>query len=408
MPPSDSTSTWAPLSSPTFRWFWIASVISNLGTWVHEVGAGWLMTSLDPSPEMVSAVRVAMTVPMFLMAIPAGLVVDAVDRRKLLIVTQLFLLMSATTLATLTYTGKITPWSLLFLTFLTGIAMVIHILTWQSTVPELIPRHQLSRAVALGSVSFNLARSVGPALGGFLIAIAGVWIAFAVNACSFAGVLFVLIRWRRVPRPTTSGQRIRKSAWEGLSFVSRSKSMRNTLIRLGLFMVPAASLWSLLPLVARQRLLWDERGFGFLVTTVGVGAVVAAWFLHRIHRRIGFNRTIIFSGILFAVALGLLGMTTNRILASFLTLVIGGSWMATLTTFNSEIQMTLPDEMRGRGMSCYYAVMAGSMAIGSMQWGRVAGQIDVGPALMTAGVTLVVTGLVGTCFPLDERPEDHH
>jgi MFS family permease len=119
---------------------------------------------------MVSAVRVAMTVPMFLMAIPAGLVVDAVDRRKLLIVTQLFLLMSATTLATLTYTGKITPWSLLFLTFLTGIAMVIHILTWQSTVPELIPRHQLSRAVALGSVSFNLARSVGPALGGFLIA----------------------------------------------------------------------------------------------------------------------------------------------------------------------------------------------------------------------------------------------
>ena len=219
-----------------------------------------------------------MTVPMVLMAIPAGLVADAVDRRKLLIVTQLLLFASASTLALLTYTQRITSWSLLLLTFFTGIAMVVHILTWQSTIPELIPRTQLSRAVALGSISFNLARSVGPALGGFLIAMAGVWIAFAFNACSFAAVLIVLVRWKRKPLETTAGQSVGKSVREGLSFVWSSKSMRHTLIRLGLFMVPAAALWSLLPLVARQRLQWDERGFGFLVTTIGLGAVIAVWF----------------------------------------------------------------------------------------------------------------------------------
>ena len=408
MQPSDSKSPWAPLSTPIFRWFWIASIVSNLGTWVHEVGAGWLMTSLDPSPEMVSSVRVAMTVPMLLMAIPAGLIVDAVDRRKLLIVTQLILLTTASTLATLTFTGKITSWSLLMLTFVTGIAMVLHVLTWQSTIPELIPRNQMSRAVALGSISFNLARSVGPALGGFLIAIAGVWIAFAFNACSFAAVLFVLFRWKPEPRPTTQSQSFRKSVREGLSFVWQSKSMRHTLIRLALFMVPAAALWSLLPLVARQRLLWDERGFGFLVTAIGIGAVIAVWFLHWIHRRFGFNRTIVFSGLLFSVSLGSVGLTNNGIVVSLLTLVIGGSWMMTLTTFNSEIQMTLPNELRGRGMSCYYATMAGSMAVGSLLWGQVGGAIGVGPALVTAGATLIVTAVVGIAFPLDERSQDHH
>jgi predicted MFS family arabinose efflux permease len=352
---------------------------------------------------MVSAVRVAMTVPMMLMAIPAGLVADAVDRRKLMIVTQLFLLISASILATLTYTAKITSWSLLLLTFVTGIAMVMHILTWQATIPELIPRPQLSRAVALGSISFNLARSVGPALGGFLIAMAGVWIAFAFNACSFAVVLIVLIRWQSEPNATTAGQSVVRSVSEGWTFVWSSKSMRHTLIRLGLFMVPAAALWSLLPLVARHRLMWDERGFGFLVTAIGVGAVIAVWFLHGIHRRFGFNRTILCAGLLFSASLGSIGLTVNGVVVSLLTLAVGGSWMVTLTTLNSEVQMTLPTELRGRGMSFYYAVMAASMATGSLLWGQVAGSMGIGPAIVVASATLVVTGLVGTWYPLDER-----
>lgn len=398
-----SNGPWSPLAVPTFRWFWLASIVSNLGTWVHEVGAGWLMTSLDSSPEMVSSVRVAMTIPMVLMAIPAGLIADAVDRRKLLMATQWFLFACATTLSILTYTQHITAWSLLLLTFLTGIAMVMHILTWQSTIPELIPKSQLSRAVALGSISFNLARSVGPALGGVLIAMAGVWIAFAVNACSFAGVLLVLMFWKRPPQTTTAGQSVGHSVREGLQFVWTSRSMRHTLIRLGLFMIPAAALWSLLPLIARQRLMWDERGYGFLVTNIGMGAVFAVWFLHWIQRKLGFNRTIGYAGVIFAVALGLVGMTTNGILVSCLILVVGGAWMTTLTTFNSEVQLTLPGELRGRGMSCYYAVMAASMAIGSLLWGQVAGEIGVGPAIVVAATTLLFTGLIGSQFRLDER-----
>ncbi len=167
---TESDSAWAPLAVPVFRAFWIASLVSNLGTWVHEVGAGWLMTRLDPTPEMVSAVRVAMSVPMLVLAIPAGVLADRFDRRRLLIVTQLLLFATTATLASLTFTDAITSWLLLGLTFVIGLGMVLHVLAWQSTIPMLVPRRQLSRAIALGSISFNLARAAGPALGGVLIA----------------------------------------------------------------------------------------------------------------------------------------------------------------------------------------------------------------------------------------------
>ena len=215
--PVEDLSAWAPLRTPMFRAFWLASLLSNMGTWVHEVGAGWLMSSLDSSPEMVSAVRTAMALPIMFLAIPTGVLADRLDRRQLLIVTQLLLLATASTISVMTYVGSITSWMLLALTFVMGIGWVMHVPTWQASIPELVPRKQLPRAVALGSVSFNLARAVGPAVGGFLIASLGTWVAFAINALSFAAVLVVLIVWRRERRESNRGLSFRLSLLSGNS-----------------------------------------------------------------------------------------------------------------------------------------------------------------------------------------------
>lgn len=401
--PESDSGAFAPLATPIFRYFWIASIISNLGTWVHEVGAQWLMTTLNSAPEMVAAVRVAMAVPMMLTAIPAGVIADRIDRRKILIATQCVLLMTASTLATLTLTGSMTSWLLLVLTFVSGIAMVFHVLTWQSAIPELIPRSQLSRAVSLGSISFNLARSVGPALGGLLIALIGIWSAFAFNALSFAGVLFVLFRWKRTANDSRIHPDVMKSLKEGLRFVVAQRSMRNTLIRLSLFVIPAASLWSLLPLVARGQLQWQERGFGLMVTTMGVGAVLAASQLHRIHLHFGMNRTLCLSTLTYAAVLAAISFTTNGLVALGLLLVMGSCWMITLTTFNTEAQMTLNHAIRARGMSCYYATMAMSMAVGSLIWGQVGGAIRVAPAILVAAAVMGLSSVIAMLFPLEER-----
>lgn len=391
---SEDLSTWAPLSVPIFRAFWIASIISNLGTWVHEVGAGWLMTSLDSSPEMVAGVRLALAAPTMLLAIPAGVVADRIDRRQLLIVTQILLLITTSTLAACTFSGVITPWMLLALTLVMGFGTVLYVLGWQATVPALVPSNQISRAVALGSMSFNLARSVGPAIGGVLIAIAGAWIAFAVNAVSFAIVLVVLLLWRRERTESSLGRSFRESMREGLGYVAASTTMRHVLVGVLMFLVPATSLWALLPLVAREQLEWTAQGFGLLVTMIGLGAVVAARMLHAFHRQLGRDRTVTFAMMIFAGGLAILGASRNGWTAIPAMALIGGSWMIVLTTFNASAQMTLPNHLRARGMGCYMTVMAISMSVGSILWGQVAGSIGLSAAIFVAAGSLPITAML--------------
>ncbi len=395
-----SRSPWAPLRNPIFRAFWIASLVSNFGTWIHEVGAGWLMTSLDPRPEMVAAVRTAMSLPIVFLAIPAGVLADRVDRRHLLIATQFVLLLTTATLAGLTFSGAITSWMLLSLTFLIGLGLVVHVPTWQASVPELVPRKQLSRAVALGSVSFNLARAAGPAVGGILIAFAGVWIAFAINAVSFAGVIVVLLLWRRTAKESSRGLSFGLSLYQGVRYVVSNATMRNVMIGVLLFVIPGSALWSLLPLVAKQSLQWDADGFGLLVATIGVGAVAAAWFLPTFQRRFGLNRTRAGSMVLFAVGLMMLGRTSHTYVALAATLMMGSGWMMTLTTLNATAQVTLPSRLRARGMGCYLTAMAISMAIGSLVWGEVAAWTGLVETQMIAATSLVVAAAISFKFSL--------
>lgn len=394
-------SPWAPLAVPIFRTFWIASIVSNLGTWIHEVGAGWLMTQLDPSPEMVSAVRVTISSPTMLLAIPAGVLADRMDRRRLLIVTQWVLVASAASLSILTALGWITSWGLLALTLVTGMGMVLHILTWQSTIPILVPRPQLSRAIALGSISFNLARAAGPAIGGFLVATLGAWIAFAINGLSFLVVLDVLWKWKPEKTEAPREQVFMDSLREGFRFVLGQRKMRNVLLNLMLFLMPATAMWSLLPLLAHQHLGWTASGYGLLVTAFGIGAVCAAQLMHRLHRRLKHDRTIALAMLLFAVAWLVMAVTSLTSIILLAAVVMGACWMLTMTTLNAGAQLALPNHLRARGMGSYLTVVAGSMAMGSLLWGQVAGEFGLIDTQKVAAAILLVAAAVSLRFPVD-------
>jgi predicted MFS family arabinose efflux permease len=323
---------------------------------------------------------------------------DRADRRQLLLATQVLMLLATATLATLTATGMITSWMLLGLTFVMGLGLTVHVPTWQATVPELVPRSQLSHAIALGSISFNLARSVGPALAGALVALTGAWIAFSFNALSFAAVIVVLAIWRRDRKESTRGLSFGLSLYQGLRYVYRRTEMRHVLVRIALFIVPGSALWALLPLVAKQQLSWGADGFGILVTCVGVGAIVAARFLPTIRRRLGSDTTVAVASTVYALGLAVMGFSTQRWTVAIASLVMGAGWMVTLTTLNTAAQMTLASRMRARGMSCYLTALALSMSSGSFLWGSVAESIGIGRAQKIAAATLVVTAAIGLIF----------
>ncbi|MEO8272426.1 MAG: MFS transporter, partial [Aureliella sp.] len=291
LPAGDSTSAedrvgvnrraWAPLSIPAYRTFWIAGLFSNMGTWIHETGAQWLMTSLDSSPGMVSAVRTAMTIPVFCLALPAGVWADRFDRRTWLVSSQLLLLGIASLMALMAALGMITPQLLLVLTACMGIGMVLNQPAWQALTPELVPPAMVPAAVAIGSVSFNLARALGPVLAGIIIAQLGVWAAFSLNALSFLAVVAALWTWspQIESNLSRSPPEFMGELKKGMFVVSNSAPLRNALLRVLVFAISASILWSLLALIATERLGFRERGFGLCLGLIGIGAVAAAWIL---------------------------------------------------------------------------------------------------------------------------------
>ncbi len=353
------------------------------------------MTELVESPFMVAAVRTSMALPMLLLALPAGVLADRVDRRRLMLCTQMLMLSVAATMAALTWAERVHPLGLLGLTVLMGLGTVLHVPTWQASTPELVPRRLLPQAVALGSISFNLARSVGPAIGGFLIGTLGAWSAFAVNACSFAGVLVVLTFWKRETTEQPQGQSFAQSMQAGLQFVRHDRTMRNVLTRVFLFVLPASALWSQLPLIARQQLQWNSSGYGLLVCGLGIGAVLAALGIDLLRRRFGSDSLLAGVMLGFALLLVALAMSTSRTLSFLLILPLGGGWMIILTTLNATAQMTLPRPLRARGMACYLTSLALGMSIGSILWGQIAEIRSPAFSLMVAAAALPLCVLLG-------------
>src|SRR5580704_9503335 len=385
LPAEQVASPWAPLREPLFRALWIAAIISYIGTWMQAVGAGWMMTVLTMSPLMVGLVQAAVALPVFLVILPAGALADMVDRRRFLLITQGWMVMASGALGVLTLLHVVTPWILLGFTFLLGLGAVMNDPAWQAITPELVPLEQHAAAVALNSAGFNVARAIGPALGGMVIAAAGSGTAFLLNALSFFGVILVLYKWKR-PVP----ERVETAAlWDavmgGIQYVRRSALVKSVLIRTGAFSVGAIALLALLPIVARP---FGATGFGILLGTFGVGALIGATILPRLKRRLSVDGVVAASIVVFAA------MTFAARVHTFPSLCLvmataGGAWIGILACLNTAAQTMCPPWVRARALSMYLLVLQGGMAIGSTMWGALATRVGLPNALLCSALALL-------------------
>lgn len=379
-----SGSAWTPLRRPLFRALWIATIVSNIGTWMHEVGAGWLMVSLNPNPIMVALVQAATTLPIFLLALPAGPLADIVDRRLFLIVAQAWMLVCAALLAVLTIAGWVDAWLLLAFTFALGCGSAMMMPAWAATVPELVPREDLQAGIALNSMGVNVSRAVGPALAGVLVTAAGPTAAFALNAVSFLGVIIVLARWRRAPKASTlPAERFFGAMRAGLRYVREAPQLQAVMVRAIAFFVFATATWALLPLIA-QATGSGAQAYGILLACIGAGAVGGAMVLPQLRIRCsrdGLVRiaTAAYAAAMAAVAAG--GTLPVLIPAMLLT---GAAWIAVLSSLHVSAQTSVPAWVRARALSIYLVVFAVGMAGGSLLWGAVAAGWSVPAALLIA------------------------
>ena len=396
-----SSSPWTPLRAPVFRALWLAAVASNVGTWMHNVGAEWLMTTLAPQPFVVALMQTAETAPTFLMALPAGALADIIDRRRLLLFAQAWMLVAAVALAAVTLLGLTTPAVLLLLTFALGLGAAMNAPAWQAIVPELVTREDLPGAVSLNSVAYNIARAVGPALGGLLVAAAGPWAVFLLNSLSFLGVIVVIYRWRReAAEAVAPTERLMGAIRAGLRYARHAPELRNVLLRTGVFAVGASALWAMLPLLARRELGLGAVGYGVLLGGLGAGAILGAVVLPRIRRRLSVNLLVVAATLVFAAATAALAATENYWLL-WIAMACGGlAWMAAMSSFNVGAQTVVPEWVRARALALYLLVFFGSLAVGAASWGALAERVGQHATLYAAAAALVAGIGATPFFPL--------
>ena len=378
-------SPWAPLGESLFRSLWIASVVSYTGTWMQNVGAGWLMTQMTMNPFMVGLVQAAGALPVFLVILPAGALADMVDRRRFLLVTQGWMVLASATLGILTLTSCVGPWTLLLFTFLLGLGSVMNDPAWQAITPELVPRQQHASAVALNSAGFNVARAVGPALGGVVVAAVGSGTTFLLNAASFFGVILFLYRWQRPMEPSASPRRMWSAIGDGFAYVRESALAKSVLLRTGTFSVAAASMLALMPIIARP---FGARGYGVLLGCFGLGALIGAAALPRVREKLSVDGVVVFAILVFAGMTFAAGRVQVFSALCAVMLVAGVAWIGILACLNVAAQTMCPSYLRARALSMYLLVLQGGMAIGATLWGALAKQIGIANALAVAAVVL--------------------
>ena len=399
-------SAWAPLTEPLFRSLWIAAVVSYTGTWMQNMGAGWLMTELTTSPLVVSLVQAAAAIPVFLVVLPAGALADMVDRRRLLLFTQGWMVVAAAILGALTLLGSVNPWLLLVFTFLMGVGAVMNDPAWQAITPEVVSPQRHASAVALNSAGFNVARAAGPALGGLVVAAAGSGWSFLLNAASFFGVILFLYTWKRAPHAPLPARSMRAAIAEGFRHVQGAPQVKSVLIRTGAFSIGASSLLALLPVVCQPH---GAQGYGFLLTCFGMGALAGAAVLPRFRLQYSVDGLVAGATVLFAIMTFAAGQVHIFEWLCLVLFTAGAAWIGILACFNVVAQTMCPSWMRARALSMYLLVLQGGMAIGSALWGAVASRQGVPEALAWSALAMVV-GLATirrhrlTAFELEMAP----
>lgn len=387
--------SFAPLRQPVFAVLWAATVLGNTGTFMRDVASSWMVTELSASPTAVALIQTAATLPVFLLAIPAGVLSDILDRRRFLIFVQLVLAAVSASLLALTASGQLSVAALIGLTFVGGVGAALMSPTWQAIVPELVPRSDLKAAVALNSLGFNIARAIGPAVGGVLLAAFGAAVTYGADVLSYAFVIAALLWWRR---PTDTGDELSEQFLgafrAGLRYVRASAELHVVLLRAALFFLFASSLWALLPLVARQVLGGSAGFYGVLLGAVGAGAIGGALLLPSLRERLGNDGAVLCASLIAAAVMGLLALAPPKPLAIVLLLALGVGWIIAMTTLNGVAQGVLPNWVRGRGLAVYLTVFNGAMAAGSLSWGLVAQQIGVPATLLVSAAGLIVVALL--------------
>ncbi|HEX8237713.1 MAG TPA: MFS transporter [Abditibacteriaceae bacterium] len=380
-------SAWAPLRHATFRALWIAALFSNVGSWMHDVGAGWLMTTLAPSPQMVALVQAAGGLPMLLLSLPAGALADVVDRRRQLIAAQAWMLCVAGTLAVLTYLHIMSPWILLLFTFCMGVGGALTAPAWMSSIPEMVPRSDLRSAVTLGGVAMHGARAIGPALGGLIISRGGPQATFALNALSFMGVLIVFYRWKRETQESVlPSEHVMGAVRAGWRYVRHDSALQTIVARTVIFISCAAAQWGLLPLLARREAGLSAAQYGILLGCGGIGAVAGATLLPRLRAR--YSNDVVLAATIALYGLASLGLALTRQFVPMCCIMLAGgiAWITVMSTFNAAAITVVPDWVRSRAAALQMIAFQGGMALGAAFWGAVAQRSSIQTALLWASV----------------------
>lgn len=404
----DRASPLEPLRHRVFRDVWIASLASNFGGLIQAVGAAWLMTSISTSADMVALVQASTALPIMIFSLASGAIADTFDRRRVMLIAQAFMLVVSAMLAFFAYAQMITPWLLLGFTFLIGCGTALNNPAWQASVGDMVPRSVLPAAVALNSVNFNLTRSVGPAVGGLIVATAGAAAAFAVNALSYLALMFVLGRWTPPPRPDTlPPERLGRAMTAGLRYVAMSPHIEKVLLRGLVFGFTAISVLSLLPLVARDLPGGGPLLYGLMLGCYGVGAVGGAFLGGRVRESWSNEAVARAAFIGFSACAVITALSTSAWITGIGMVIGGASWVLALSMFNVTVQLSTPRWVLGRALALYQTATFGGMAFGSWIWGLAAEEYGTPVALLAAAALMVGGAAIGLRLALPEPSADN-
>jgi MFS family permease len=399
--------TFAPLRHRLFAVIWAATVLGNIGTFMRDVASAWLVTDISASSAAVAMIQAAGTLPIFLLAIPAGVLSDILDRRRFLIGIQVGLAVVSAVLALLAWTGNVSVTGLIALTFLGGVGAALATPAWQAITPELVPRSEIKGAVALNSLGINIARSIGPALGGLLLAVVGAAAVYGLDVLTYLVVAAALWWWHRAADADDGlREQFGGALRAGLRYARASHELHRLMWRAALYFAFASAVWALLPIVARQEIGGGPGFYGLMLGSVGAGAIAGAILLPRVRAWLGQDRLVLAASLVTAVSTALLALADIEIVAIGATFVLGTAWIAMLTTLNATTQGILPNWIRGRGLAIYLTVFNGAMAAGSLGWGFVAQGIGTDATLLVAGCALAIMAVLAHRAPLPSGEGD--
>ncbi|SCQ72431.1 Protein of hypothetical function DUF894, DitE [Propionibacterium freudenreichii] len=390
------SSSWAPFRIRAYLVLWLAQLGANIGSWMQTVGAQWFLVEVGASAVFITLVQTATTAPSLLFGLPAGVMADSYDRRHVLLTANLIAAGASTLLAVVSFLHVLTPVGLLACTFLLGCGIALNAPTWQAVIPSLVPRKQIPAATALGSVTINAARALGPAFAGFLVALAGTSAVFAVNAAAYVLSVVAVLTWKRPAKRVGRREPFRSALFSGMRYTKAAPHVNRIMLRTALFIVPASAIWALLPVEAHGRLHMGSGGYGVLLACLGVGALSGVFVLPWLRRRISSNKIVVVASIAYGA--GTVGAALLPSWGVGVSLVVAGiAWMCNFTTFNSLLQLTLAPWVRARGMAIYLLIVMAGQALGSPLWGTIA-------TLWTAQISfLVAGGLLLVFVPISVR-----